>query len=140
MSRWGVDGVTASEQGALELPGLEPPAAGSSAMVKAAHTTIRALEAAGKLAASDAMLTQLLLELAGAIDRGRAAGRASAVAMAARELRDTLLMLDPPPEAGAAGDKAKALLEQFVAAAELAANNGGVVPDGWQLGAADAAS
>lgn len=114
------------------LPGLEEPAETSSAMVKAAHTTIRALEAAGKLAPQHAMLTQLLLELAGAIDRGRKAGRASAVAMAARELRDTLLMLDPPPEDGAAGDKAREALERFVAAAEAAANNGGIVPEGWQ--------
>lgn len=105
-----------------------------SPMVKACHRTIQALEATGKLTAASALLVQLLLELSAAIDRGRAAGRASAVAMAARELRDTLLMLDPPPEDGAAGERALHALEEFVAAAEAAANNDGVVPEGWQSG------
>lgn len=119
------------QQGQLDLPGLEPPAPHASAMVKAAHVTITALREAGRLEPQHAMLTQLLLELAGAIDRGRAAGRASAVAMAARELRDTLLMLDPPPVDGSAGDKAREALERFTAAAEAAAQNGGQLPEAW---------
>ena len=105
----------------LELPGLEAPAAGDSAMVRACRLTVAALADAGKLLPQHAVLTQLLLELSGAIDRGRAAGRASAVAMAARELRDTLLMLDPPPEDGG-GDAALQLLREFGADVEAAAN------------------
>lgn len=90
-------------------------------MVKACRLTIAALADAGKLQPAHAVLTQLLLELSGAIDRGRAAGRASAVAMAARELRDTLLMLDPPPEEGQS-DQALQLLREFWADVEAAAN------------------
>lgn len=115
----------------LELPGLEPPSDRDSAMVKACRQTIAALSDADKLLPQHAVLTQLLLELSGAIDRGRAAGRASAVAMAARELRDTLLMIDPPPEDGAAGEDAARALKEFMAKVEAAANNGGVVPEGW---------
>lgn len=108
----------------LALPGLEPPSASASAMVKACHATIAALRDTGKLLPQHAVLTQLLLELSGAIDRGRAAGRASAVAMAARELRDTLLMIDPPAEDGAAGDVALQLLRDFMREVEEAANAG----------------
>lgn len=115
----------------LELPGMGEPENRSSAMVRACHSTIKALAEVGKLAPQHAVLTQLLLELSGAIDRGRAAGRASAVAMAARELRDTLLMIDPPPEDGPAGEDAARQLREFMATVEAAANNGGVVPEGW---------
>lgn len=94
----------------------------SSAMVKACQQTINALAEAGKLAPQHAVLTQLLLELSGAIDRGRQAGRASAVAMAARELRDTLLMIDPPPEDGAAGEDAARMLRDFMDKVERTAN------------------
>lgn len=106
----------------LQLPGMGEPEARSSAMVKACHQTIDALANVGKLAPQHAVLTQLLLELSGAIDRGRAAGRASAVAMAARELRDTLLMIDPPPEDGAAGEDAARLLREFMDKVERTAN------------------
>lgn len=106
----------------LELPGVGDAPARSSAMVLACHQTINALQSAGKLLPQHAVLTQLLLELSGAIDRGRAAGRASAVAMAARELRDTLLMIDPPPEDGAAGEEGARLLREFMAKVEAAAN------------------
>lgn len=106
----------------LELPGLGDGQQRDSAMVRACRLTIAALADAGKLTPAHAVLTQLLLELSGAIDRGRQAGRASAVAMAARELRDTLLMIDPPPEDGAAGDRAAELLREFWADVEAAAN------------------
>lgn len=111
-----------TERGQLALPGLEPPRDRDSLMVKACHQTITALRDTGKLLPQHAVLTQLLIELSGAIDRGRAAGRASAVAMAARELRDTLLMLDPPAAEGAAGDVALQLLREFMAEVEAAAN------------------
>jgi hypothetical protein len=102
-------------------------------MVAACRQTIRALEAADKLAPAHAVLTQLLLELAAAIDGGAQRGRASAVAMAARELRDTLLMIDPPPEDGPAGADALRALRDFTQAVEYAANNGGVLPEGYQV-------
>lgn len=104
-----------------------------SAMVKACRQTIEALAAADKLAPEHAVLTQLLLALAEAIDGGRRSGRASAVAMAARELRDTLVMIDPPPEDGAAGADALRALREFQAAVEYAANNGGVLPEGYAV-------
>lgn len=104
------------------------PRESDSLMVKACRQTIDALAAAGKLLPQHAVLTQLLLALSEAIDGGRRSGRASAVAMAARELRDTLLMIDPPPEDGAANDAALQLLRDFTAQVEAAANNGGVIP------------
>lgn len=113
----------------LALPGMDGPREHDSAMVRACRQTIVALEAAGKLLPQHAVLTQLLLALSEAIDGGRRSGRASAVAMAARELRDTLLMIDPPPEDGAAGDAALQLLREFTANVEAAANNGGALPE-----------
>lgn len=121
-----------SEQLGLELPGMEPAAAADSAMVRACRQTIVALGHADKLLPQHAVLTQLLLELSSAIDRGRQAGRASAVAMAARELRDTLLMIDPPAEDGATEDAARQLRE-FMAAVENAANEGEPLPAREQL-------
>ena len=111
--------------------GLAPAQESDSAMVRAARRTIDALADAGRLTASSAILVQLLLELAEAIDKGRRSGRASAVAMAARELRETMTLLDPPPEDGDAGSRARQALADFVAMAEAAANNGGQLPTGW---------
>lgn len=90
-------------------------------MVRACKQTIEALAAAGKLLPQHAVLTQLLLSLAEAIDGGRRSGRASAVAMAARELRDTLLMIDPPADDDSSADAALALRE-FMQRVEDAAN------------------
>lgn len=90
-------------------------------MVRACKQTIDALRDAGKLRPQHAILTQLLLALSEAIDGGRRQGRASAVAMAARELRDTLLMIDPPDE-DAGSEDAAAALREFVERVELAAN------------------
>lgn len=117
----------------LSLPGMDGPRENDSAMVKACRETIAALAEAGKLEPAHAVLTQLLLSLAEAIDGGRRSGRASAVAMAARELRDTLLMIDPPPEDGAAGTEALRALREFTSAVEYAANNGGVFPEGYEV-------
>lgn len=115
----------------LNLPGLNDARDQDSAMVKACKLTIAALAEAGRLEPRHAVLTQLLVALAEAIDGGRRSGRASAVAMAARELRDTLLMLDPPPEDGDKGADALRLLRDFQAKVEAAANNGGQLPEGW---------
>lgn len=112
----------------LELPGLAASDRAESAMVTAARSTIQALHTLGKLEPRHAVLTQLILSLAEAIDRGTRTGRASAVAMASKELREALLQLDPPPEDGDAGLEARAELAKLLTALELAANNGGVVP------------
>lgn len=104
----------------LALPGMDGERPTESPMVKACRQTIVALGEAGKLRPTHAVLTQLLLALAEAIDGGRKSGRASAVAMAARELRDTMLMIDPPDEETSA-DAALALRE-FMAKVEAAAN------------------
>lgn len=117
----------------LALPGMGGARENDSAMVRACRQTIDALAAAGKLEPQHAVLTQLLLALAEAIDGGRRNGRASAVAMAARELRDTLLMIDPPPEDGEAGADALRALREFQVAVEYAANNGGVLPEGYAV-------
>jgi len=112
----------------LELPGLGDGRPSDSLMVRACRQTIGALEDAGKLQPHHAVLTQLMLSLCEAIDGGRRQGRASAVAMAARELRDTLLMIDPPPEDGPAAEEGARLLREFMAQVEAAAN-GEVLPD-----------
>lgn len=114
-----------SEQDAL--PGLgwsTGPADGP--MVKAAHATLEALRRLDKVGDEHALLVQLIVSLAGAIDQGVIRGRASAVAMASKELREALLQLDPPDEGG--GTDAQRQLADFLAKLEAAANNGGVLP------------
>lgn len=110
-----------SGQEQLQLPGMEPARETDSLMVKACRQTIDALAEAGKLKPQHAVLTQLLLALSEAIDGGRRSGRASAVAMAAKELRETILMIDPPDDDAASDDAAKALRE-FIERVEQAAN------------------
>jgi hypothetical protein len=108
----------------LALPGVGEAAESSSAMVKAAHVTLTTLEQLGRLEPRHAVLAALILELAEAIDRGRRSGRASAVAMASKELRETVLMLDPPPESDAldASEAARKALRDFMEQVERAAN------------------
>lgn len=113
-----------SEDGQLELPGLTPPHQSDTAMVVAAKATLDELRKLGVLERRHAVLVQLVLSLAHAIDKGTAAGRASAVAMAAAQLRETVLTLDPPPEDGDAGAQAHARLAEFLEAVERAANEG----------------
>lgn len=116
----------------LELPGMGADGRADSPMVTAARSTIRALADLERLEPRHAVLTQLILSLAEAIDRGSRTGRASAVALASKELRETLLQLDPPPEDGDASAEARRQLAELMHALELAANNGGVVPDAHQ--------
>ena len=108
----------------LELPGIGEPAAGASAIVRAAHTTLQQLRELGRLEPRHAVLAALILELAESIDRGKRSGRASAVAMASKELRETVLMLDPPPESDAldASEAARKALRDFMEQVERAAN------------------
>ena len=106
------------------LPGLEAPASGSEpAMVQAARTTLHALRADGVLTDRHAVLVALVLELAQAVAAGSRTGRASATAMAAAQLRETMLVLDPPPEVVGAADS-RAALAAFVQALEEHANTG----------------
>lgn len=116
--------------GQLELPGMAEPASSASAMVKAAHITLQQLRDLGRLEPRHAVLAELILSLADAIDRGKRSGRASAVAMASKELRETVLMLDPPPDSDSldASEAARKALADFVAALEEHANTGGVTP------------
>lgn len=114
----------------LDLPGLDGPREYESPMVVAARQTLAALAELDRLEPRHAVLTQLILSLAEAIDRGTRTGRASAVALASKELREALLQLDPPPEDGDASVEARKQLAELMQALELAANNGGVVPGG----------
>lgn len=107
------------------IPGLEVPEAKADdgPMVKAAQVTLAALRESGTLAPRHAVLVQLVHSLAGAIDAGVRSGRASAVAMAAKQLLETMIVLDPPPEEGGAAEVAARLaLAEFVDRLERHAN------------------
>jgi len=93
-------------------------------MVRSARVTLQALRDADRLESRHAVLVQLVLSLAGAIDAGVRSGRASAVAMAAKQLLETMLVLDPPPEDGDADQAARRALAEFLATVENAANEG----------------
>ncbi len=104
------------------IPGLEPPKPTDGPMAKAAAVTLAALRDAGELEPRHSVLVQLVQSLSAAIDRGVVAGRASAVAMAAAQLRETMLVLDPPPEDGDADVAARKALAEFLAHIEDVAN------------------
>lgn len=112
-----------SDQLALELPELAART-NDSPMVAAARTTLEQLHRDGLISVRNAVMVQLVLSLAEAIDGGRRNGRASAVAMAAKELREAILILDPPPEGGPVGGEDK--LAAFIAAVETAAQGQGI--------------
>jgi succinate dehydrogenase/fumarate reductase flavoprotein subunit len=86
----------------LQLPGLETvnPEYGyaASPLRTAVEATLKQLEQDGLLTERHVGIAMLALELADAVVAGRRAGRASAVAMAARELRETLQALPAPAE------------------------------------------
>ena len=86
------------------------------------RATLRALDHAELLEPRHAALSQLCLSLAQAIDGGARSGRASATAMAAAQLRETLLVLDPPPAEGNEGADALARLNEFMAQLQAAAD------------------
>lgn len=77
-------------QGLLALPGLEPDARPGGVLTAAVRRTIAALDAQGVLGERHAASCALALTLAGTMDNPRAMTRASAQAMAARELREVL--------------------------------------------------
>lgn len=107
------------------IPGLEIPAphGSDSAMVRAAKATLGELARVGAVGARQSVQVQLVLSLAQAIDAGARSGRASAVAMAAGQLNETMDRLDPPDELGTADMRDR--LREFMATVERAANNGG---------------
>lgn len=103
---------------------MRAPVKSDSPMVGAAHHTLEALRDANMLTPRHGVLVQLMLSLSQAIDHGNARGRASAVAMASRELRETLMMLDPPPADMDASADAVRRLTEFMAVLDRAAAAG----------------
>ncbi|QEO08894.1 hypothetical protein [Protaetiibacter larvae] len=95
----------------LELGELRGP------LREAVVITLAALEADGLLGPRHTAMAQLALTLADAVERGTYSGRASAAAMAAGQLRDTLLALPAPLEADVA-DR----FNRFLLALEAEAN------------------
>ena len=118
-----------SDDGQLELPGLVPQLVRTDgAMVVAAKRTLAALETTGQLVERHAVLVQSVITLADAMDCAMAGRKASyAVAQNAKELREVMLVLDPPPEDPAEGAEARRLFAQFVEAVEGHANTGDAV-------------
>lgn len=114
----------AEDQGQLELWALPERREQDTPLVAATKHTLEQLRAHDRLPPERAALAQLCLSLAAAIDGGARSGRASAVAMAAAQLRDTMLVLDPPPEDGDASQDAVRLLGEFMAKLEAAAEAG----------------
>lgn len=89
----------------LTLPGLELGAENggkSGVLRRAVEATITALHAENLLQPRHAALCQLALTLADAVAVGTRSGRASAAAMAAAQLRETLQALPEPSQAGVA--------------------------------------
>lgn len=101
----------------LPLPGLDDPTQSAQHLELAVRRTLDAINTAGLITARDAGMMQLCLELSRAVTAGVRSGRASAVAMAARELRETLLAL-PQPEAAPAGDEWRDLVQRMVDAGD----------------------
>lgn len=79
------------------LPGLELPTTLVAPLDAAVRRTFAALAAEGLLEDRHAALMQLCLDLADSVANAKVSRRATAVALAARELRETLAML-PEPE------------------------------------------
>jgi hypothetical protein len=110
--------MSAGEQDAL--PGLETPRPGAGDLEKATHRTIAELDALGLIEPRHAMTCQLMIELARAVEAGRKSGRASAVALAAAQLREAFMSL-PEPETTPDGDDAWNQLADDLRAAAAAA-------------------
>jgi len=84
------------------FPGLEiaPPLSGRpvSALEEAAVETLRELREQGLLRREHSLTVQLVLELARAVGQGVVHGRASAVAMAAKQLTEAMGLLPIPTD------------------------------------------
>jgi hypothetical protein len=103
-----------TEQPALPGLELEPELGTATALRSAVITTLTALHDDQLLEPRHAGLAQLALELADAVTAGRRSGRASAAAMAAAQLRETLQAL-PAPMAADAAQKFQSFVESLVA-------------------------
>jgi arginine decarboxylase-like protein len=112
------------DDGQPAIPGLPAltPRDNDTPMVTAARVSLSALAESGRIEARHAVLVQSVITLAGAMDAGLRNGRASAVAMAAKNLLDTMQALDPPPEDGDADAAARKALADFFATIEDHAN------------------
>lgn len=75
------------------LPGMAPLDAGPSPLEQAARLQIKHMRDRNLLTHEHAIAVQLVLDLARAIGVSATRGRASAMALAARELREALLLL-----------------------------------------------
>ena len=105
-------------------PGLwsmAPPDDRDTPMVAACKATLDTLRAADRLPPERAALAQLCLSLSAAIDGGARSGRASA---AAAQLRDTMLVLDPPPDDSDATTESLRLMRDFMERLDAAAEAG----------------
>lgn len=108
------DGTIQLERIQLTLPGLELQGdeyGQPSALRSAVKAQLVALEEEGLLKPKHTAFAQLALELADAVVSGTRKGRASAVAMAAAQLRETLLALPT-------GDTSDGEAERFAAFVE----------------------
>lgn len=83
----------AAADAALPLPGLDTPAAGMTALERAARRSLDALDKAGLLNETHALPMALVLDLARAVAMGTSTGKASAAALAAAQLREAFLLL-----------------------------------------------
>lgn len=114
----------------LTLPGLEPATTQTaSPLVEAVKASMVQLHQLGKIQPQHQLHVQLALQLAQAIDHGSRSGRASAVAMASKELRETFDRLDPPEEG--MGSDAAEKLAKLMNVLEAAVESGGTLPEGW---------
>lgn len=75
------------------LPGLDSPRPDATPMEQAARDTITRLRDEGRLTDQHQVPAQLVIDLARAVGISAEAGKAAGMAMAARELREALLLL-----------------------------------------------
>lgn len=83
----------AAADATLPLPGLEDPGDGVTELETAVRRSLKALDQAGVLTETHALPMQLVLDLARAVGMATRAGRASAAAMAAAQLREAWQLL-----------------------------------------------
>ena len=111
--------TTKADDGQPPLPGLEDPEPSGpppDALESAVRRTIAALHAKQLLHEHHAATCQLALDLAASVSAGRRSRRASAVAMAARELREVLASLPAIDQGDDEQDPWDALAREFAAA------------------------
>lgn len=108
------------EPGQPILPGLDVAPRGASALDKATRRTIVALQVAGLVGEREAMVCQLMLDLAVVVDAGRRQGKAAAAAMAATQLLAAYQLLIPEAVEGGGDDAFDELARDLRAAGAAA--------------------